>query len=116
MYSGSYVGTGTYGSNNEMSITFPFEPIIFILPYRFSSNKYVPVVILSSVFPTDYDWIKWLMISYSPTVNPCYAKKSNDGKTITWYADDSNGASSQANVSGQVYHYAAIGGYDMGKV
>ena len=30
LYTGSYMGTGTYGASNPTSITFPFEPILLL--------------------------------------------------------------------------------------
>ena len=43
-------------------------------------------------------------------------RKQDNRKKIQWYTNSStNPAYSQANGSGVIYHYAAIGGYNMGR-
>ena len=109
LYTGQYTGTGTYGQNNPSSITFPFEPILFICPTYVGG--YTPFEYLS---PLQTAKLKtaYQQINYPDTSsNFIQIKKSDDGKTISWYR---NSASLQANVSGTIYYFAAIGGYDMG--
>ena len=109
LYTGQYTGTGTYGQNNPSSITFPFEPILFICPTYVGG--YTPFEYLSPLqtakLKTAYQQINYPDASS----NFIQIKKSDDGKTISWYR---NSASLQANVSGTIYYFAAIGGYDMG--
>ena len=115
LYTGQYIGTGTYGENAAMTLTFPFEPLIIALPFNYKNmvdSNGAQSFVQVNAMPTDYNWEKWLMFTTMPTDKPCYAKKSADGKTINWYSNES--ASDQANVGGTTYYFAAIGGYDMG--
>lgn len=110
LYSGQYIGNGTYGSRNPTSITFPFAPSIFFLP----NQKYFPRANVScgmlaiSTFSLSTDYIDVRTPGSSKTI---YMKKSSDGKTITWYSES---ADDQMSYSGLIYFYSAIGGYDMG--
>lgn len=96
-------------------LIFPFEPLIIALPFSqqgMVDGEGAQSFVQVNDMPTDYNWVRWLMFTTMPTYKPCYAKKSVDGKTIKWYSNER--ADYQANVSGYIYHYAAIGGYDMG--
>ena len=105
LYTGSYIGTGTYGWNNPTSITFPFEPIILIGPVDLDTS--FRTINISNCMKTSYEERYWLG-SY------IYLKISEDRKTISWYS--SSRANDQLNTSGKIYYYAAIGGYDIGTV
>lgn len=104
LYTGQYVGTGTYGENHPISITFPFEPIILFMPVEVLNN--VP----SISFPT-MGLTKSYKQFHPPLQNAINIKISSDKKTISFYADN---ATSQFNAAGYTYCLAAIGGYDMG--
>ena len=114
LYTGSYMGTGTYGASNPTSITFPFEPILLLggvftrIYYDDVTNSSVlagEMAILTQISDTRYDKLPGQL----------YVKMSEDRKTISWYYDgETNPASSQNNDNGLLYLYAAIGGYDMG--
>lgn len=105
IYTTSYVGTGTYGVNNPNTLTFDFVPeFIWILnkfsfqpdkPYRvdslidtssgsstinFSGSPYV----ITSLLSTTYENYKGFMM-YGQW-NTTWIKKSEDGKTISWYS------------------------------
>ena len=99
LYSGQYTGTGTYGKNNPTSVTFPFEPVLFFFPSEFKT-------FFANALSTNYKNINVGSGTY------IYIRKSADGKTISWYATESEGR--QYNVAGETYYYVAIGGYDMG--
>lgn len=103
LYTGQYTGTGTYGESNAKSVTFPFEPIIFIHPTYDTLQQ----VLLTNLLTTSYKSYQF----YALNNNGAFLKKSNDGKTIYWYG---NSANSNFNNSGVNYYFAAIGGYDMG--
>ena len=106
LYTGQYVGTGTYGKSNAKSVTFPFEPIIFIHPLNNTAYN-LQQVLLTNLLTTSYDAYQF----YALNNEGVFLKKSNDGKTIYWYG---NSTKTNLNYSGATYYFAAIGGYDMG--
>lgn len=104
LYTGQYTGTGTYGSRNPTSITFPFEPIILFMPVDPQNNS------PSIPFPTNALTESYKVFSlYSR--NDVSIKVSSNRKSILFYGEDRY---KQFNVSGTTYYFAAIGGYDMG--
>lgn len=107
LYTGQYVGTGKFGGSNPTSITFPFEPLIFLTPIDSSRSHSVGLVtFLTQILGTSYT------DAYFGVNGKIHAKKDVDGKTITWYSGD--GAYNQLNERGIIYYFAAIGGHDMG--
>lgn len=92
IYTGSYVGTGTYGQSNPNELTFPFEP------------KFVIILPTTKFTMGAGDGLLWTGQPGSPDIN------NNafilDGKTLKWYDEL---ASSQCNTSGTTYYYAALG-------
>ena len=118
---GSYVGTGDYnsgtgwGSSNPTSLTFDFAPKLLIIGWQetldngfFSSNLGERVTsdnyysIYTGALTTQFK-------QYRGFGDPSgsYAKKSSDGKTITWYA--TGHANAQRNDRRYKYYYLAIG-------
>lgn len=113
LYTGQYTGTGTYGERNPSSVTLPFVPILFIVPQISYSESPNPLsTSLSLIFPgalgTEYSEVYYgnEMRAYLTM------KKSTDEKTISWFHNSS--VTGQMNDSGSIFHFAAIGGYDMG--
>jgi hypothetical protein len=120
VYVGSYVGTGTYGSDNPISITFPFPvKAFFLVANKYSSSAYIsPFMNASSnQYGNTYLPLDALTTSYQQKMQPSvyimsgypekgYCKKSSDNKTITWYNTQS--AEYQRNYSGTTYYYYAI--------
>lgn len=117
MYSGQYTGTGAYGSNNPVSITFPFAtPIVFIPNTNTSGlNGFVPRPLYAAQLSTT----SWTNIASNNARN-LYAKVSQDNKTYYWYADyyssadESEAYYNAYNINGVVYFYVGFGGYDVG--
>lgn len=110
LYTGQYTGTGTYGSRNPTSVTFPFAPSIFFFPnqtYFPRGNVFYGMLALNTAFISS----SYLKIRTSYDLKDIYIKKSSDGRTFTWYAES---VDDQMNYSGLIYFYSAIGGYDMG--
>lgn len=107
LYTGQYTGTGTYGSSNPTSITFPFEPIIWFTPeYQYAPNHMDSYgIVVLSMFGGDYG------VTGFPSGGGITRIKK-DGNTLSWYNDTN--ANYQLNYSGVPYYFAAIGGYDMG--
>lgn len=114
---GSYVGTGTYGASNPCSLTFDFEPVLFVLlgatastgrlfdasgGYGFTQQANV---VLCSQLTTGY--VQYMgPSSYTDTASS-YGKMSSDGLTMFWYS--TNSSYSQYNDSNRTYHWLAIG-------
>lgn len=118
--SGSYVGTDLYGEDNPNSVTLDFAPKMFLVTHSRSVN--------TSSFPYPDGYIYYYQLNagqiiatdmlnsttYSRNVNPfggnsedpAFAKKSEDGKTIYWYATN---ISRQGNSAGREYFYLAFG-------
>lgn len=113
---GSYVGTGLFGVDNPCSITFPFVPVIAMMPTYSTGGSIadrwlVPIADL----PTDYAGNKGFF-RYPGSSNILgYGKKSPDGRTLYWYATTSlsNWESSvplaQHNILNMTYNWVAIG-------
>ena len=106
LYTGQYTGTGTYGSSNPTTLQFPFEPILFIVPQWSYESNFYPSVIICSGFKDGYrqTQVRDGSIIYKPNIKV----SSNQ---ISVYANSGN---DQFNSSRATYHFAAIGGYDMG--
>lgn len=102
---GSYVGTGTYGSSNPCSLTFGFSPQLFILFGKANSNANYRDMIIAIKGGTQ------LGFTISHGTNPDAA--GGDGitfswgsKTLNWYATYLN---KQLNASGVTYNWLAAG-------
>ena len=118
---GSYVGTGDYnsgpgwGSSNPTSLTFDFAPKLLIIGWQetldngfFASNLGERVTsdnyysIYTGALTTQFKQYRGF-----GAPSGSYAKKSSDGKTITWYA--TGHANDQRNDRRDKYYYLAIG-------
>ena len=103
--SGSYTGTGTYGSNNKNSLTFDGKPKLLIVSSTVSSayggSRTYPQLIF--VYGESGD-IASLITSGSEVFSS--ATVSGSGNTVSWYSADA--AAQQLNVSGTKYNYIAI--------
>lgn len=102
---GSYVGTGKYGSSNPNSLTFDFAPKMIIAVYggkAYNGQLYYPILMLLN--PLDA-WVN----SYSGDSGIGGAKTvvTWGENTVSWYSTES--ANSQLNYSGTTCHYIAIG-------
>lgn len=113
---GSYTGTGAVGETASTSIEFPFAPKLFKLygyttpgdPLMKSWTENSSDFLLCDTLTTDY------VYGLSPRgpsslLNNAggYAKKSSDGKTISWY--HKSNATTQNNVKDYRYYWLAIG-------
>ena len=117
----SYTGVGTYGENSRCALTFDFAPVwVFLMTWyisgdsRFDKSQMAGDFLASSntcslympcVPTTDSQYIGFGGTSASS--DNLYGKKSEDGKTITWYSTSS--ASEQCNTQGYTYCFVAIG-------
>lgn len=111
---GSYVGTGTFrGSENAISLTFSFAPKLVIL-YGYGGtflhmgdsigNKSRWIMDMD-ILTTEYREGNGFGSDYNDMY--CWAKKSSDGKTVSWYTTYGS-AAYQANTSGTTYRYVAM--------
>ena len=119
---GSYTGTGTYGSSNKCTLTFDFEPKLVIV-----SNSH-----MGAGFGTSFNsTYSGAMVAVRPTtgIHGSGSLATDIGstsvkevrhtfdwgeKTFSWYtatqlAGYSMTASAQYNKSGTTYYYLAIG-------
>ena len=92
---GNYVGTGTYGEDNQNVLTFDFVPRLVVVttePYCLDLEK-------------GFIWKGEETVGSTGTVG--YMKFQVSGKALSWVSLTS--AAKQLNVSGTSYYYAAIG-------
>ena len=96
--SGSYTGTGAYGSSSQNSLTFNFAPKIVIINEATNYNFFAIMIYGSSdssVFPgTDAGDVMGITLAWS-------------NKSVSWYGQSA--AQWQLNRSGKVYNWVAIG-------
>lgn len=104
---GSYVGTGTYGSSNPNSLTLSFRPKLFFLDNQKGSNLYYGS---GWLVYTDFlgDSYEKLPLANQTYYYP-YMKLENN--VLTWYCynGSDNVSAYQMNASGTTYYYIAIG-------
>lgn len=101
----SYVGTGTYGVNNPISLTFRFKPkIVFVTNVGASYTTYMLLIpsALSATY-TSYGYIRALY--GSENLSDYYAKIED--MTVSYYSSNESG--SQANALRVTYTVLAIG-------
>lgn len=113
---GSYTGTGTYGSSNPNTLTFPFEPKVVFIQGEWSSsvddavNKAI-IICSNDFFETDYHVIG--NSTGSQTTGGGVCNLTVDGNTISWYLkrafQSTSNVYAQLNLSGITYTYVAFG-------
>ena len=98
---GSYIGTGAYGSSNPNSLTFDFVPRFFTVGGLITTTDgYVESAGRGQIMLISNGG---LSTGYSNGNTFCKI----DGTTISWY--NTNSESQQFNTNGQEYGYIAIG-------
>ena len=115
MVSGSYAGTGTIGSANPNTITFPFAPkLVIFLGDSDDGTSWSPLFDVGYAIFVPMDFLSTDFRRQNPPwigstlYDKAYSKKSADGKTLSWYVNSAT-ASGQLNVEGRTYWYAALG-------
>lgn len=139
IYTTSYIGTGTSGQNNPTSLTFDFIPS-FIWIYSLDQaykNTGTNRTITSQLqtqsssssstsggptnlpfcncndLTTNYENYKGLFYWQTSSWDKIYIKKSEDGKTISWYFNTTYNSKEQFNQADQyqdyTYHVLALG-------
>lgn len=110
----SYIGTGTSGEATPCSITadFKFKTAEYLGSLRGGSLS--PAVtyidardkVLSEAITTEFTAYSGFCLDDS---QDSFGKKSEDGKTITWYSRYNNGQSNQLNEAGVKYYFRFFG-------
>lgn len=116
---GSYTGTGTYGTDNPNSLTLGFAPKWVLVYQRVNQSNNVPNNLLNTngkpyiqceylgtQFGVSSAYYQGIKISGGSVSGDDQAIKSEDGKTISWR---STSADFQANALGYRYDYIAFG-------
>ena len=97
---GSYIGTGTYGSSHPNSLTFEFEPKALCIVEDGQNTEggilWINPLKRGRAMPANTD-------------NSYYCYLTWSGKTVSWYDIADRNSKYQHNVSGTTYHYIAIG-------
>lgn len=108
---GSYTGTGTFGSSNPNSLTFPFVPHgLLTVSHATNSNGEASALIWVEDIPTSFYRLAGASFVFQNDVITAYrlhVKKSSDGKTIYWYGE--SGMERQLNYSNLPYKYCVQG-------
>lgn len=117
----SYVGTGTYGSSNPNSVTasFPIKLLAVLTKALKNSNgNFTSRIDFNNQYREDPFMVGAALTTEYTLGSGCgykvdsydtsYGKKSNDGKTFSWYTTGSN-AARQFNESGYTYTVLLIG-------
>lgn len=102
---GSYTGTGTYGSSNPCSLTFDFAPKLVLVSFDGKLNY-------NSNGADHFVWISGHTSTYTNNYSGSQSQVtfSVSGNTLSWYASGGGSlAYVQCNNSGYKYHYVAIG-------
>lgn len=112
---GSYTGTGTYGSSNPNTLICPFAAKLLVMPGLYTSaSAFIPCggyntqgfIPLVAISPLTTNYVGGVGPGLQWSTSKPYAKKSEDGKTIYWY---NSAADAQMNYSGYIYPYVFIG-------
>lgn len=109
---GSYVGTGTYGSSNPCSLTFGFEPkLVFITGWsgRSSDNRYQLTMqnpAACAVSFADSSQQGTNNLTWTANGVEWYCSYGSSGTTTGTTRADAEGQMNQSDVT---YYYVAIG-------
>lgn len=96
---GSYVGTGTYGSSNPCSLTFDFEPKVLLVEPKGMTGGPPCITLVCGV-----ELSQILIFENQRT----FLQTTWSENTVSWYTNSAD-AVSQLNGNGNLYHYCAIG-------
>lgn len=105
---GSYVGTGKYGSDNPNSLTFEFEPQLVFITYEIPVEQLTgsPFAIFMKNSSRGAFFVE-LRSQGNVYGNVAGIASIWDKNTLNWYRND--GADNQLNTTNVVYYYIAIG-------
>lgn len=113
--SGSYTGTGTYGSSNPNSLTFDF-PVAYIIFVGYKSSSDFNPLVQSDYLTYNNPVFQCFAIgnTYEQSAGPylyesssnAYAKVSSDRKTVYWY--NTSSSDRQLNGNNNTYYFIAF--------
>ena len=110
MATGSYVGTGQYGSSNPNILTFDFEPKLVFVQY-IGSTTIIPLGIMFCQVEGQRN--NGITFTYSiDTSQVRNLRVERKGNTVNWYTLNNNsnyGPNYQLNVQNEQYNYIAFG-------
>lgn len=98
---GSYTGTGTYGSGNPNTLTFGFKPKLVVVQGNYENTSQIGFIWQTGLQRTGNIYYMGSSSGYQQMYY------SFSGNTLNWYS--SSDVIRQCNVSGQTYYYVAIG-------
>lgn len=105
---GSYTGTGTYGSSDPNSLTFSFKPKLFLISMDGTQLLHGNSYSESGTFGYLWGALTESYKSISVGRNNLFNVKAVN-KTVYWYVKSGKDAGDQLNASGTIYNYIAIG-------
>ncbi len=112
MVLGSYTGDGGKSEDTAKTLTFSFVPQIVMIPLSFNGSRFKTTIgtsgnstfcVFPSVMPTSFTM--GYSFNHGNSVSG-YGKKSNGGKSISWYHENAISGMNESNV---VYYYIAFG-------
>lgn len=101
--SGTYSGTGTYGSSNKTSLTFNFAPKALFI----TGDGYQVMMMVPSTTEQETQCLYRTASGSSGDAQGAYLQYRLSTKTVSWYC--TNAPSAQMNASGKTYSYIALG-------
>lgn len=101
---GSYTGTGNYGSSNKITLTFNFKPKLIVIKGAVGSNTGTGIGTFGQRIDIFYGSSN---TSSNGNGGTCYATATWGGNSITFYSTVD--ASVQLNKSGSTYNYVVFG-------
>lgn len=109
--SGTYRGTGKYGSGQKNSLTFGFEPKLLIVSGLVNGYQSgIRVYAAAAVYVEGQS--QYGFLAEASGAGSVGGTSARSGKTITWYGNAANatvGPGTQFDISGQTYSYIAFG-------
>ena len=103
---GSYVGTGTYGSSNPNKLTFGFEPKLVLV---FAGSSLESFMIIPAFAGNPDGNGSSFIIGGSNACQVYPVSKNVDGNSLNWWVNGITQPHIQFNHSGRTYNYIAIG-------
>lgn len=109
METGTYVGTGSYGINNSIRLTFQFTPKLVIVHQVWSQDGDVASALLVNGITRSIAYSGYYGLGTTKTTGSCNSLLVTwgDGE-VSWFTNHTN-SQSQLNILNQTYRYVAIG-------
>ena len=102
---GSYAGSGTYGSSNPNSLTFGFEPkMVVVAGSSSATDQFYSGCWLKGATRGNYQYCR----TSTGSLSQAYLSLTWSGNTLSWYTYNSSPVE-QGNTSGTTYYWIAIG-------